>query len=321
MKSMPRIKIAHLPTVIEPLTKLTHLFGGPKLYIKRDDQTGLAFGGNKTRKLEFLIADAQSHGAKSLITAGALQSNHCRQTAAAAAHFGLQCTLVLTGDPPTETSGNLMLDKLFGAQIIYSSRKDRDEVLQNNFNNSWEKGERPYLVPYGGSNPIGACAYVHAIEELVEQGLKPDWIIFASSSGGTQAGMTLGAQLHGFSGRILGISVDETSDTLCNLVSSLANETAELIGSSIHLSAKDILVNDNYLGQGYGIMGDMEKEAIHLFARYEGILLDPVYTGRAAAGLLDLIQKGNFSKDEVILFWHTGGTPALFASKYQDIIG
>lgn len=319
MKAIPRVKIAHLPTPIEPLPRLSNILGGPRLFVKRDDQTGLAFGGNKTRKLEFLVAEALANGAKTLITAGAVQSNHCRQTAAAAARFGLGCILVLAGEPPATSSGNLLLDRLLGAQIAWAARPERDTMLQRTFETAWENGQRPYLVPYGGSNATGASAYAFAIQEMLEQNFQPDWIVFASSSGGTQAGMALGARLFGYRGQVLGISVDETQDSLAARVAALANTTAEFLGETIAFTPQDVLVNADYLGQGYGMMGDIEKEAIHLFARHEGLLLDPVYTGRAAAGLLDLIRRGNFKRDETVLFWHTGGSPALFAEKYQEL--
>ena len=319
MKTIPRVKIAHLPTPIEPLPRLSNILGGPRLFVKRDDQTGLAFGGNKTRKLEFLVAEALANGAKTLITAGAVQSNHCRQTAAAAARFGLGCTLVLAGEPPATSSGNLLLDRLLGAQIVWAAPPERDTILQRTFETAWENGQRPYLVPYGGSNATGACAYAFAIQEMLEQNFRPDWIVFASSSGGTQAGLLLGAHLFGYHGQVLGISVDETQESLATRVAALANTTAEFLGETIAFTPQDALVNAGYLGQGYGMMGDIEKEAIHLFARHEGLLLDPVYTGRAAGGLLDLIRRGNFKRDETVLFWHTGGSPALFAEKYQEL--
>jgi len=313
---IPRLKFAHLPTPIEILPRLTEALGGPRLLVKRDDQTGLAFGGNKIRKLEFLIADAQTQGAQMLITAGAVQSNHCRQTAAAAARFGFECTLVLTGDPPGQISGNLLLDHLFGAEIVWAEKSQREVVLQQTFDQAQREGHKPYLVPYGGSNPVGALGYAFAVEEFVGQGMDADWIVFASSSGGTQAGLVLGARLFGYKGKILGISVDEPERVLQERVVKLASETAEGLGKRIEFSPDEILVNADYNTAGYGVLTEAEREAIHLFARYDGLLLDPVYTGRAAAGMIDLIRKGFFKKDETALFWHTGGTTALFAEMY-----
>jgi D-cysteine desulfhydrase family pyridoxal phosphate-dependent enzyme len=318
MNTIPRLRFAHLPTPIENLPRLSEALNGPQLLVKRDDQTGLAFGGNKTRKLEFLLAEAQAMGADMLISAGALQSNHCRQTAAAAAKFGLGCTLVLVGEPPARESANLLLDDLFGTHIVWTDRTHRDAVLQATCDSARAQGSRPYLVPYGGSSPTGALGYAFAMQEFIGQTITVDWIVFASSSGGTQAGLVLGARLFGFSGKVLGISVDEPQHDLQTHVARLASETSERLGPRLEFSAPDVLVNDDYNSPGYGVMTGLERAAIRLFAKYEGLLLDPVYTGRAAAGLIDLIGKGFFKKDETVLFWHTGGQPALFAEKYQN---
>lgn len=326
MKPIPRVHFAHLPTPVEALPRLSAKLGGPRLYIKRDDQTGLAFGGNKTRKLEFLIAEAQAHGAKTLITAGAVQSNHCRQTAAAAAKYGFNCILVLAGERPSSIGGNFLLDELLGVEIVMTDFENRDNDMQAAFEQAWKAGKRPYLIPYGGSNPTGAAAYVFALQELLDQLGEnadipiPEWIVFASSSGGTQAGLVLGKRLFNFSGKILGISVDEQQEILKERVAKLAEETASHLNEAINITPQDIIVNSDYLGDGYGIMGEVEKEAIHLFARYEGVLLDPVYTGRAAAGLIDMIRKGFFNQKDVVIFWHTGGSPALFAEQYSSVI-
>ncbi|MBU4226171.1 MAG: D-cysteine desulfhydrase family protein [Chloroflexi bacterium] len=332
---IPRLKFAHLPTPIEAMPRLSEILGGPRLLVKRDDQTGLAFGGNKTRKLEFLLAEAQAQGAQTLITAGAAQSNHCRQTAAAAARFGFKCILVLTGDAAEQVSGNLLLDHLFGAEIIWTEKSQREAMLQQTFDQTLEQGHKPYLVPYGGSSPTGALGYAFAMQELIQQmkdlrGLGDlgglGWIVFASSSGGTQAGLVLGARLFGFGGKVLGISVDEPRDVLCEAptrqerVAKLASETSERIGERIAFSREDVLVNADYCAAGYGVLTEGERDAVTLFARTEGLLIDPVYTGRAAAGMIDLIRKGFFKKDETVLFWHTGGTTALFAEKYQDAL-
>jgi D-cysteine desulfhydrase family pyridoxal phosphate-dependent enzyme len=315
---IPRIRFAHLPTPIEPLPRLSKALGGPQLLVKRDDQTGLAFGGNKTRKLEFLVAEAQAAGADTLITAGALQSNHCRQTAAAAAKFGFDCLLVLVGQPPARVSANLLLDQLFGAKIIWTEKITRDAALKDTFDKVLAQGHKPYLVPYGGSNSTGALAYAFAMEEFVGQSVKADWIVFASSSGGTQAGLVLGARLFHYPGRVLGISVDEPQTVLQDCVAKLASETSERFGPRIEFAPGQVVVNADYATPGYAVLTDAEREAIQFFAKYEGLLLDPVYTGRAAAGLIDLIRKGFFKKEEAVVFWHTGGQPALFADKYQS---
>jgi D-cysteine desulfhydrase family pyridoxal phosphate-dependent enzyme len=318
VKTIPRIHFAHLPTPIEPMPRLSKALGGPRLLVKRDDLTGLAFGGNKTRKLEFLVAEAQARGADTLITAGALQSNHCRQTAAAAARFGFDCILVLVGEPPEQVSANLLLDQLFGAKIIWAEKSLRDATLEDAFEKTSANGHSPYLVPYGGSNPTGALGYVYAMEEYLGQAVNADWIIFASSSGGTQAGLVLGGRIFNYPGKLLGISVDEPQGALQKRVASLASETSERMGSHIEFTPGEILVNADYATPGYGVLTGAELAAIQLFAENEGLLLDPVYTGRAAAGLIDLIRKGFFKKDETLLFWHTGGQPALFAEKYQS---
>ncbi|MFZ3071384.1 MAG: D-cysteine desulfhydrase family protein [Anaerolineaceae bacterium] len=316
-----RIKLAHLPTPIELLPNLKRLLQGPDLYIKRDDLTGLGMGGNKTRKLEYLAADAIVKGCHTLISTGAVQSNHCRQVAAAAARLGLGCILVLAGDEPEKKQGNLLLDHLSGAKCVFVPKNERDGALENAREQAEREGLKPYLIPYGGSNAIGAQGYALAMHELQSQQLHPDWIVFASSSGGTQAGLILGAYQTGYQGYILGISVDKLARELQESVAALVNSTAELCGDDLTAAPEDILVNADYCSAGYGVMQPAEEEAIKLFARYEGILLDPVYTGRAAAGMIDLIRKGHFGADEKILFWHTGGTPALFAEPYASEMG
>lgn len=321
MKSVSRLSFAHLPTPVEELPNLSRHLGGPRLLVKRDDQTGLAFGGNKTRKLEFLIAEARQQGADTLITGGAAQSNHCRQTAAAAARYGFECTLVLTGETPKRPTANLLLDRLFGAEIIFvEDRSFRDQTLQKAFDAAAAAGKKPYLVPYGGSSPTGALGYAFAMEELMKQNVHADWIVFGTSSGGTHAGLVLGKRLFGFPGKILGVSIDEKEDDLKNRVSELAAQASEKLGERVHFSRSEVLANDNYCRAGYGVFGKGEREAIRLFARKEGLLLDPVYTGRAAAGLIDLIRSGFFKKDETVLFWHTGGQPALFAETYSGAL-
>lgn len=327
MNQLPKIPLGHFPTPINALPRISERLEGPQIFVKRDDQTGLAFGGNKTRKLEYLVADAKAHGAHTLITAGAIQSNHCRQTAAAAARYGFECILVLTGKPPKTLSGNLLLDHLLGAEIKWSDVDQRDVILERTFQSAKEDGRKPYLIPYGGSNPLGASAYTYAFGELREQILSgksplsndPDWIVFATSSGGTQAGLVTGARYHNFRGKVLGISVDEAAETLQKRVAGIANDVSKQLELDISISWEEIRVNDDYLGEGYAMAGDLEADAIRLFARLEGLLLDPVYTGRAVGGMIDLIRSGFFSKEETVLFWHTGGTPGLFVDKYQSL--
>lgn len=315
-----RVRFAHLPTPVEELPRLSAVLGGPRILVKRDDQTGLAFGGNKTRKLEFLVAEAKEQGAHTLISAGAVQSNHCRQTAAAAAKFGFACVLVLTGERPTTASANFLLDGILGARIVHvTDRADRDRVLRETFDNEISAGHRPYLVPYGGSSPTGVLGYAFAMDEFLKQDASADWIVFATSSGGTHAGLVLGQRKFGYRGKILGISIDENVDWIKAKVSALASETSERMGERIDFGESDVVANDEYCRAGYGVVTEMEREAVRLFASTEGLLLDPVYTGRAAAGLLDLIRKGTFKREETVLFWHTGGQPALFAHRYAGL--
>lgn len=315
---VPRLHLAHLPTPIEPLARLTRHLGGPTILVKRDDLTGLATGGNKARKLEFLMADALQHEADMVITSGAGQSNHARQTAAAAARLGLGCTLVLSGRGPTDApAGNLLLDRLLGARVRWADRRDPYEVMQEVAEEERSAGRQPYLIPYGGSNAIGAVGYVAAMQEAAAQlqaeNTRVDHIVFATSSGGTQAGLLVGAEVVGFGGRLLGISVGPPAPTLAANVASVATLTASLLGRPSRPQPEDALIDDGYVGGGYGVVGDAEREAIALLARLEGLILDPVYTGKAMAGLIDLVGRGELGTGETVLFWHTGGTAALFA--------
>ena len=317
MENLGRVPIAHLPTPLDPLERLTSQLGGPELWIKRDDQTGLATGGNKTRKLEYLVADSLTQGADTLITGGAAQSNHSRQTAAAAAKFGLACTLVLRGEEPPQVHGNLLLDRILGAEVVWAGDRPLAEIMGRVAEDLQAAGRRPYVIPYGGSNPIGASGYVVAMQELLaqcaERDLHFDHIVLASSSGGTQAGLAVGARALGYEGRILGISIDLQADALQQTLAELATATARYLGLKLAFAPQDLAVNDSYLGGGYGVVGDLERGAIRTLARAEGVLLDPVYTGRAFGGLLDLLRRGGFQPSERVLFWHTGGTVGLFA--------
>ena len=313
---LSRVSIAHLPTPLEPLPRLTAQLGGPELWIKRDDQTGLATGGNKARKLEYLVADALAQGADTLITAGAAQSNHARQTAAAAAKFGLARVLVLRGEEPPQVLGNLLLDRLLGAEVRWAGDLPLPEAMAQVAEELRAAGRCPYVVPYGGSNAVGASGYVAAMEELLaqcaERDIRFDHVVLASSSGGTQAGMMVGARALGYEGRILGISVEPRAESLTHTLAGLATATADRMGLGLTYVPEDFAVNDDYLGGGYGVVGELEREAIRTMACAEGVLLDPVYTGRAFGGLLYLIRRGVFAPGERVLFWHTGGTAGLF---------
>jgi len=322
---MDKLSLGCFPTPLHELSRLSNHLGGPKIFIKRDDLTGLALGGNKTRKLEFLLADALEQGCDTVITAGAVQSNHCRQTAAAAGMLGLECHLVLGGEAPDTNKGNLLLNHLLDSKIHWAGENRKGEDIPEIKSQLTAQGQKPYIVPYGGSNEIGALGFVEATRELVEQCADANHsfshLVFASSSGGTHAGLALGKKLYKQDYTVLGINIEKVADGsppleshFCNLTS----EAAKQLSSNIEFSAKDINLNSGYVGDGYAVIGDLEREAILLTAKTEGILLDPVYTGRAMGGLIALIRQGYFNKTDSVLFWHTGGAPAVFA--YGDEI-
>jgi L-cysteate sulfo-lyase len=320
-KNIPQISLGFFPTPVVELSNLRKKLGNsqncPRIFMKRDDNTGLALGGNKTRKLEFILADALDKGADTIITAGATQSNHCRQTAAACASLNLECHLVLGGEEPSVATGNLLLDKLFGSIIHWAGENRKGEDIPRVCNQLEGNGKKTYVIPYGGSNELGVLSYVEALRELevqLENREKPTHIFLASSSGGTHAGLILGKKILNASYDIIGICIDKLNSqaTLVESILSLANRTAKLIKFDGQLTEKDVILNFNYTGEGYGIAGDLEKNAISLIAKTEGILLDPVYTARAMGGLIDLIQNKKFTSQDRILFWHTGGTPSLF---------
>jgi D-cysteine desulfhydrase len=320
-----RAKLGHFPTSLEPLPRLTLLLGGPEIWIKRDDQTGLAAGGNKTRALEFLIADALSQRADTVLTAGSYQSNHARQTAAAAARSGLACTLALRGPAPVHVDGNLLMDILLGADIRWVAGRDWASGLRLVSDALVKEGRHPYIIPYGGSSPVGITGYVAGMEEVLQQaaarGVNFDRVVFASASGGFQAGLALGAHALDFKGQMLGIAVEMPRVELEKRVVPLADQSAQYLGlMGMDFAPDDFSINDDYLGGGYGVIGDMEPLAIRTLAEAEGILVDPVYTGRAFGGLLDLIRRREIGANERILFWHSGGLPGLFMSKYTEAL-
>jgi D-cysteine desulfhydrase family pyridoxal phosphate-dependent enzyme len=317
---LPRVSLAHLPTPLEEMPRFREaLGGGPRLLVKRDDQTGLATGGNKIRKLEFLVAEALAQGADTLITAGGMQSNHCRQTAAAAAKMGLRCVLVLSGDPlpRSQWNGNLLLDDLLGADVHWAGDRDRRDAVMDGVADALRaSGARPYVIPVGGSVPTGAAGYVAAVEELAgqlaERGERVDRIVFASGSAGTHAGLLVGVKALGLDVQVEGINDDKVGGLL-EKIQALAIATAAQLGLDLSFSEEDFILHDTYGAPGYGVITDAEREAIHLLARTEGIITDPVYTGRALAGLIDLVRQRVYGPDETVLFWHTGGVAGLFA--------
>ena len=319
----PRIHFAHLPTPLEPLENLSKLLGGPKIFIKRDDCTGLATGGNKTRKLEFLMGEAQQKNADTIITQGATQSNHVRQTAAISSKLGLRCEIMLehrTGseDPDYLENGNVLLDKLFGANIhSVPAGTDMDAAMQKIADDLKTNGANPYIIPGGGSSPTGALGYVNCAMELVGQindrSLKIDHLVTATGSAGTQSGLVVGLEGTRSGIPVLGICVNADKETQEEKVFALAERTTEFIGIPGSVKRETVVANGDYVGPGYGLPTDGMIEATELLARQEGILLDPVYSGKGMAGLIDLIRKGEFRKDENIVFLHTGGSAGLFA--------
>ncbi len=318
-QGIPRVRLGYLPTPLERAPSLTRALGGPQIWFKRDDLIGLGLGGNKVRKLEFLLAEALNKGADTIITTGAAQSNHARITAAAARKLGLRVVLVLRGAPDTPRQGNLLLDDLAGANVRlvrWATSAERDELLIQVAEEVEAEGGRPYIIPLGGSNGLGALGYVAAAQELqaqaVQQGLNVTCVITSSSSGGTQGGLALGAKLFGAPFAIWGISADLRSEPLRQAVIGVIAESARLLGCPA-LEPEELTVFDDYVGPGYGIVTRETGAAIRLVAETEGIFLDPVYTGKAMAGLIDLVKKGTLGPGQTVIFLHTGGTPALFA--------
>ncbi len=318
----PRLRIAHAPTPLEPMKRLTELLGGPSLWIKRDDCTGLATGGNKTRKLEYLMADALAQGADTVITQGATQSNHARQTAAIAAKLGLACHLILedrTGyrHEDYRHSGNVFLDRLYGAQLSeVPAGTDMDTAMATLADPLRAEGRRPYVIPGGGSNAIGALGYVTCALELVAQasdmGLAIDRLVTATGSAGTQAGLVAGLEGARAGIPVLGVSVRAPRAAQEDKVFQLAAQTAELLGVAGAVGREAVQANGDYVGEGYGVPTPGMIEAVTLLARTEGILLDPVYTGKAMAGLIDLVRRGELRRGQNVVFLHTGGAVGLF---------
>jgi len=316
-----RLEIAHLPTPMEGADKLTVALAGPRIHIKRDDATGLAGGGNKARKLESLGADALDKGANCLVTVGGPQSNHARMTAALAARMGLKCRLYLKGLRPQNLRGNLLLDRLLGAELIFCGNEDYPEISQRIERDGLElrkQGIEIYMIPLGGSSPVGALGYVQAMtEELVPQclkaGFKPDAIVVAAGSGGTMAGIMLGLSMADWQDvPVVGYSVSYDAGYLQQKVAEIYNGAARLVDDESRLEPSKVIIDDSHIGEGYGIATPGALEALQLFARLEGLLLDTVYTAKAAAGMIEDIRKGKWSKGNVV-YIHTGGWPALFA--------
>ncbi len=321
----PQIKLCHRPTPIEAMPRMSELLGGPRLFIKRDDCTGLATGGNKTRKLEFLVGEAVRDNADMLVTQGAVQSNHVRQTAAAAAKVGMKCHVLLERrvqdrDASYEATGNVLLDTLFGATHEFRpAGLDMNAEAEAVTETLRAEGHKPYFIPGGGSNAIGALGYANCAQEIAdyskETGQSFDWLVMGTGSTGTQAGLVAGFHAIGHDLPVMGVSVRQPREKQMNAVHALTQKTLEKLGAgSIPLSK--ILVDDGYVGEGYGIPAESTLEAIHITARQEGILLDPVYSAKGMAGLIGMARSGFFKPTDNVLFLHTGGATALFA--YQE---
>ncbi|WP_299886393.1 D-cysteine desulfhydrase [uncultured Ruegeria sp.] len=329
LAGFPRISFAHLPTPLEPMDRLSEVLGGPRLWVKRDDCTGLSTGGNKTRKLEFLMADAAGQGADAIITQGATQSNHARQTAAAAAKLGMDCHILLedrtgSNDPDYTLNGNVLLDRLHGATV--SKRGDGTDMnaeMEALSKRLRDKGKTPYIIPGGGSNAVGALGYVNCARELIEQaakmGLSLDALVHATGSSGTQAGLVAGLSAIKSTTHLLGIGVRAPREKQEQMVFDLATRTADHLGTGVEILRDDVRANCDYVGPGYGKPTEGMVEAIKLLARTEGLLFDPVYSGKGLDGLIDQIRKGYFDGMNNVVFLHTGGSAALFG--YSDTFG
>ncbi|MGB0846820.1 MAG: D-cysteine desulfhydrase [Thiolinea sp.] len=329
LSRFPRVSLAHLPTPLEPMNRLSEALGGKvNLWIKRDDCTGLSTGGNKTRKLEFLMGEAVQLGADTIITQGATQSNHARQTTAAAAKLGMECHVLLedrTGseDPAYVYNGNVLLDQLHGSTI--SKRPgdtDMNAAMEELAAKLRDDGKKPYIIPGGGSNPVGALGYVNCAAELLTQAndrqLKIDHVVHATGSAGTQAGLVLGMEALNSGIPVYGVGVRAPKQKQEEMVFSLAERTADYMGLKPGVIEREAVVaNSDYVGPGYGLPTDSMREAVKMLAQYEGILFDPVYSGKGMAGLIDLVRKGHFKEGENVVFLHTGGSAALFG--YPDL--
>ncbi len=329
LAKFPKVRLGHLPTPLEPMDRLSEMLGGPRLWVKRDDCTGLSSGGNKTRKLEFLMADAQTQGADTIITQGATQSNHARQTAAAAAKLGMACHILLedrTGSNQKDyvLNGNVLLDRLHGASVSKrGGGTDMALEMETLAEDLLQQGKKPYIIPGGGSNPIGALGYVNCARELVEQaagiGLEIDALVHATGSSGTQAGLVTGLAAIQSDIHLLGIGVRAPKDKQEQMVFDLAERTADHLGTGLQIERADVRANCDYVGPGYGLPTDGMIAAVKLLAETEGLLFDPVYSGKGLDGLIDQIREGYFDDMANVVFLHTGGSAALFG--YPETFG
>jgi 1-aminocyclopropane-1-carboxylate deaminase/D-cysteine desulfhydrase-like pyridoxal-dependent ACC family enzyme len=315
---LPVLRLVPGPSPVEEVPRLRAAVGaGPRILVKRDDGLPFAMGGNKVRKLQIVAADALREGADTLITAGGIQSNHCRVTAGTAAKLGLRCLLVANGTPPERPTANALLDRLFGADVIYvATREERMPAIEAAADRLRAEGRRPYAIPVGASTPRGALAFVQALVELSEQIEPPDVIVHSTSSGGTQAGLVAGCAMLGWPTRVAGVSADDPAPVLRATLAALIDGLGADLGLSPAVVSRAIAaidVDDGFVGEGYGLPTPASREAIELAARTEALLLDPTYTAKAMAALIAWLREGRFREDETVLFWHTGGQVALFA--------
>jgi len=317
LDGVPTVELGHYPTPVDELVRLRAKLGASQtLLIKRDDAIPFGFGGNKVRKLQFVAAEALAAGADTLITTGGVQSNHARATAAAAVRLGLRCVLVLNGQRPVRATGNLLIDEMLGAAIEFvDSREARTAAMESVAERLRREGRRPFIIPLGASTATGALGLVSAVGELVRQGCVPDIIVHCTSSGGTQAGLVAGCSLWGLDTRVLGVSADGSVDAVRSEVGAIVADVGRRLQPTRPLpDPSALLIDASQVGDGYGIPTTASREATELLARTEGIFLDPTYTAKAMAGLLAARRAGDFGSNDTVLFWHTGGTPSLFAS-------
>ena len=316
-RAIPAVSLGALPSAIEELVRLrAALGGGPKLIAKRDDAIPFGFGGNKVRKLGIVAAKALADGADTLITIGGVQSNHARATAATAAKLGLECHLIANGTKPERLTANALLDSLLGAKIEYvASRTERVPGMERKAEELRRVGRKPVMVPLGASTPDGAIGFVRAVGELLDQGVRPDVIVHATSSGGTQAGLVAGCALHGLSTRVIGVSADDPAADVERQVRSIIAGMTEILGPSLAAVARDAMVDvdDTFVGGGYGVPTPASTEAQQLAARTEALFVDHTYTAKALAALIARVRDGRIARDATVVFWHTGGQVGLFA--------
>ncbi|MBI3536468.1 MAG: D-cysteine desulfhydrase family protein [Chloroflexi bacterium] len=317
---LPRIPLAQLPTPLDELPRLSEDLG-VRVLMKRDDLTGFALGGNKARKLEFLIADALAQRADIIVTGGGAQSNHIRMTAAAARKVGLDARALVFGEMPAEVNGNLLLDDLLGVEIIHTPNDDRvraEQMLIEIADDLKQQGRRPYLIPIGGSTVLGCISYLLAVGEMREQlaarAISPDHIFITTGSCGTHAGVLTGLKYYGSTMSLYGISVGRPKSECEDRIATLVKKTADFIAPALSVRPNEIIVYDDYIGRGYALITPEARAAIKRVARLEGIFLDQVYTGKTMAGLIDLIARGKIARGSTVVFWHTGGIPGLFAN-------